>query len=290
MATFQLITDSTADLPSGYYAQHQIVCLPYSFIVNDSVLSDVPGKTNLASYYESIRHGLLPSTTNINYDAIHSATAPFLAAGQDVAYLCFSSALSSTYQFACMCAKELEKEYPENRLYVIDTLSASMGQGLVVQKAVALQQQGLSAKALTEALPAYIQTIEHWFMVDSLDHLRRGGRISGTAAAVGKVLKIKPILHVASSGALIPIAKTNGRKKGIKYLAEVVETRAQGLPNAPIYIVHGDCLEEAKKLGEKIAHATKAKHIEYLMLGPVVGAHTGADILAVIFQGAQRTL
>lgn len=170
----------------------------------------------------------------------------------------------------------------------MDSRSATIGQGMVVDYAVKMKERGASAEEIAQALPPYIQTIELWFMVDSLDHLRRGGRISGAAATFGKMLNIKPVLHVDENGALIPMAKINGRKKGMRYLVQKLSERAENLNDQTVYIVHGDCLEDAIRLKAMIEQELGVTKLEIVELGPVVGSHTGAGILAVIFQGRSR--
>lgn len=288
MNPIHLITDSTADLPAQYYQDHQVECMPFAYILEDTPHWDIPGQTDLTKFYGQIRQGALPTTTNINYATIMETVLPWMEQGADVIYICFSSALSSTYQFAVSCIEELDKRFPGQHFYVVDSRSASIGQGMVVDRAVKLKEQGASASEIAQALPSYIQTVEHWFMVDSLDHLRRGGRISGAAATVGKMLNIKPILHIDEAGALIPTAKINGRKKGTRYLIQRLSERAESLNDQTVYIVHGDCLEDAIRLQHIIEQELGVTKIKIVELGAVVGSHTGAGILAVVFQGQAR--
>lgn len=289
MNPFHIITDSTADLPASYYQAHDVQCLPYTYILDDEPHLDVPGRTDLSDFYRAVRQGALPTTTNINYAMIVQAVLPLLERGEDVLYVCFSSALTSTYQFAVSCVEEIANRYSGQRFAVVDSRSASIGQGMVVKRAVEMKQEGASLDQLIQALPAYIQTVEHWFMVDSLDHLRRGGRISNTTAAVGKMLKIKPILNIDPSGALVPVAKSNGRRKGMRYLVQKLAERAESLNERTAYIVHGDCLEDAIRLQQLIQQELGADKLELVPLGPIVGSHTGAGILAVVFEGRDRT-
>lgn len=289
MNPVHLITDSTADLSRQYYDENNIICLPYTYIIDGQPYSDVPGQTDLSAYYQSIREGALPSTTNINHAAIFEAVSPLMAQGEDVLYICFSSALTSTYQFAVACAEEVNAQYPDQHFYVVDSRSAAIGQGIVIRHAAKLKAEGYSARQIAEALPSYIQTVEHWFMVDSLDHLRRGGRISGASAAVGKMLKIKPILHIDEKGALIPTAKINGRKKGMRFLVQKLVERAVSPEQQTVYITHADCLEDALHLKKMIEAELSVKNVEIVPIGAVVGAHTGGGLLAVVFEGQSRS-
>ena len=288
MNPFHLITDSTADLPAQYYKDHQVECMPFTYILEDTPHTDVPGETDLTAFYQAVRQGALPTTTNINYATIMQTVVPLMEQGADVLYVCFSSALTSTYQFAVSCIAELEQRFPGQHFYVVDSRSAAIGQGMVVDYAVKMKERGVSAEEIAQALPPYIQTIELWFMVDSLDHLRRGGRVSKAAAVFGTMVNIKPVLHVDDEGHLVPVSKVRGRKKGMRYLVQKLSERAENLNDQTVYIVHGDCLEDAIRLKAMIEQELGVTKLEIVELGPVVGSHTGAGILAVIFQGRSR--
>lgn len=290
MQTYQLITDSTADLSGDYYRTHDVTVLPYTYIVNDVVYADDPfHPADLHQFYQAMREGSMPTTTNINQAAIAQAVIPYFEAGQDVVYIVFSSGLTSTYQFALATKTMLEEQYPERTLYVVDSVSASVGQGVLVKHAVVMRDQGLSAQALVDDLNTFKYKINHWITVADLDHLRRGGRISATTATFGKMLSIKPIINVDDHGRLINVEKANGRKKSVRHLIKRVQEMGENLlQQQPLHIVHGDCLEEAERFAALVKEATGVQDIEISYLGPVIGAHTGPDMMAIVFLGEHR--
>ena len=231
----------------------------------------------------------MPTTTNINQATIAKAVTPCFEAGEDVVYIVFSSGLTSTYQFALATKTMLEEQYPERKLYVVDSVSASIGQGVLVKHAVDMRDRGLSAQELVDDLNAFKLKINHWITVADLDHLRRGGRISATTATFGKMLNIKPIINVDNQGRLVNVEKVNGRKKSVRYLVKrVQEMGIDLLQQQPLHIVHGDCVEEAERFAALVKAATGVEQIEISYLGPVIGSHTGPDMLAIVFLGEHR--
>lgn len=290
MKTYRLFTDSTADLSGAYYRAHDVTVLPYTYIVDDTVYSDDPFQPmDLHTFYQAMREGSMPTTTNINQATIAKAVTPCFEAGEDVVYIVFSSGLTSTYQFALATKTMLEEQYPERKLYVVDSVSASIGQGVLVKHAVDMRDRGLSAQELVDDLNAFKLKINHWITVADLDHLRRGGRISATTATFGKMLNIKPIINVDNQGRLVNVEKVNGRKKSVRYLVKrVQEIGIDLLQQQPLHIVHGDCVEEAERFAALVKAATGVEQIEISYLGPVIGSHTGPDMLAIVFLGEHR--
>lgn len=287
---FLIITDSTCDMPQEMVDALGIVILPIRVIVEGKEYAHYPDGRELGfhEFYEKLRAGGGAKTAAANAEEFLALMEPALAAGIDVLYLGFSSALSSTYSIGAMTAAQLAEKYPERRIYAVDTLCASFGQGLLVYLAA---QQRLQGKNIDE-VRAYVEQIRpqlcHWFTVDDLQHLKRGGRVSAAAAAFGTVLNIKPILHVDDEGRLIPVNKVQGRITSIKALAKRMQETAIDPAGQVVFISHGDCEKEAEKLAEIVRESIGAKEIVINPIGPIVGAHSGPGTIALFFLGTKR--
>ncbi len=287
---FLIITDSTCDMPQEMVDALGIVILPIRVIVEGKEYAHYPDGRELGfhEFYEKLRAGGGAKTAAANAEEFLALMEPALAAGIDVLYLGFSSALSSTYSIGAMTAAQLAEKYPERRIYAVDTLCASFGQGLLVYLAA---QQRLQGKNIDE-VRAYVEQIRsqlcHWFTVDDLQHLKRGGRVSAAAAAFGTVLNIKPILHVDDEGRLIPVNKVQGRITSIKALAKRMQETAIDPDGQVVFISHGDCEKEAEKLAEIVRESIGAKEIVINPIGPIVGAHSGPGTIALFFLGTKR--
>ena len=290
MQSYRLLTGSTADLPGSYYTEHELLVLPYPYTVGDQAYVDDPQQPcDMEAFYQSMRDGGMPTTSNVNQAAILAAVQPVFEAGQDVVYITFTSGLTSTYQNAVMVQEYLKETHPDRTLYLVDSRCASIGQGVLVKQAVAWKEAGMPAQELCEKLDELKFRIHHFITVNDLDHLYRGGRISKTSATVGKLISVKPILVINHEGQIVPYEKVNGRRKSIKRLFEKVRDlsvniREQGV----IHIVHGGCRKEAEKLAQMIREQLGVKHTAISYIGPVIGAHTGPDVLAVVFLGNPR--
>ena len=287
---YLIITDSTCDMPQEMVDALGIVILPIRVIVEGKEYAHYPDGRELGfhEFYEKLRAGGGAKTAAANAEEFLALMEPALAAGIDVLYLGFSSALSSTYSIGAMTAAQLAEKYPERRIYAVDTLCASFGQGLLVYLAA---QQRLQGKNIDE-VRAYVEQIRsqlcHWFTVDDLQHLKRGGRVSAAAAAFGTVLNIKPILHVDDEGRLIPVNKVQGRITSIKALAKRMQETAIDPDGQVVFISHGDCEKEAEKLAEIVRESIGAKEIVINPIGPIVGAHSGPGTIALFFLGTKR--
>lgn len=287
---FLIITDSTCDMPQEMVDALGIVILPIRVIVEGKEYAHYPDGRELGfhEFYEKLRAGVGAKTAAANAEEFLALMEPALAAGIDVLYLGFSSALSNTYSIGAMTAAQLAEKYPERRIYAVDTLCASFGQGLLVYLAA---QQRLQGKNIDE-VRAYVEQIRpqlcHWFTVDDLQHLKRGGRVSAAAAAFGTVLNIKPILHVDDEGRLIPVNKVQGRITSIKALAKRMQETAIDPAGQVVFISHGDCEKEAEKLAEIVRESIGAKEIVINPIGPIVGAHSGPGTIALFFLGTKR--
>ena len=285
--SYRIITDNCCDFPADMYNDLNLSVVPLVVRFQEKEVSQYSEKW-LKKMYAGMREGEVATTSAVNPQGWEEVMEPVLAAGEDALVLTFSSGLSTTYQSAVIAASELQEKYPDRKIRVIDTLCASLGQGLLVWYACKKRDEGMSFDELGDWCENNKQNLCMWFTVDDLMFLKRGGRVSAATALVGTMLQIKPVLHVDDEGHLINVSKARGRKASIEALAKKVgET---GLPgeNDTVFISHGDCLEDAKLL-EKILqekYGVKSAFIYYV--GAVIGSHSGPGTLALFFLGNKR--
>ena len=285
--SYRIITDNCCDFPADMYNDLNLSVVPLVVRFQEKEVSQYSEKW-LKKMYAGMREGEVATTSAVNPQGWEEVMEPVLAAGEDALVLTFSSGLSTTYQSAVIAASELQEKYPDRKIRVIDTLCASLGQGLLVWYACQKRDEGMSFEELGDWCENNKQNLCMWFTVDDLMFLKRGGRVSAATALVGTMLQIKPVLHVDDEGHLINVSKARGRKASIEALAKKVgET---GLPgeNDTVFISHGDCLEDAKLL-EKILqekYGVKSAFIYYV--GAVIGSHSGPGTLALFFLGNKR--
>ena len=213
---------------------------------------------------------------------------PVLESGRDILCLCFSSALSTTYQSAVIAAGELKESFPERTVYVVDSLCASMGQGLLVWLCAQEKERGKTLEELRDFAEETKGRVCHWFTVDDLNHLKRGGRVSAAAALFGTMLSVKPVLHVDDQGRLIPMEKCRGRRASLLALVGRMEKTAIDPANQTVFISHGDCRADVDFVAEEIRRRFGTKDIRVSYVGPVIGSHTGAGVVALFFLGTER--
>ena len=242
----------------------------------------------LKDLFAGLRAGEITSTSAVNPDGWAKVIEPALEQGQDVLVLAFSSGLSTTYQSAVIAAEELQEKYPQRKIRVVDTLCASLGQGLLVYYACKKRDEGLTLEELTAWCEEYKFKLCHWFTVDDLMYLKRGGRVSAATALLGTMLQIKPVLHVDNEGHLINVAKVRGRKASIEALAKKLgETGIPGA-NDTVFICHGDCLEDAQYLEKLVEEKYGVKDVFIYYVGAVIGSHSGPGTLALFYLGEHR--
>ena len=287
--SFILATDSSANLTDEMIEKYALEILPLSYLVDGiEHVSYVKGvKTDLPSFYKSRREGAKVSTSCVNVEKASEFFERFLSAGKDVLYIGFSSALSATCANAETAAANLRNKYPDRKIYVVDSLAASMGQGLLVTYAATEKEQGKSIEEVRDFTEALKLKVCHQFTVDDLMFLKRGGRISGGTALIGTILKIKPVMHVDNLGRLIPKGKVIGRKASIKALYNKYVEKAYDKEKQLVYISHGDCPDDAKLLADMIRESG-CKSIEINYVDQVIGAHSGPGTLALFFLGNDR--
>ncbi len=285
---FVLMTDSSADLT--FELQQELDVDVVSLTVSVDGGEYIPGnELNIKNFYNSLREGKTATTSAINLDAALAAIEKPVAAGNDVLYVAFSSGLSSTAQTGKLAAGELSEKYPERKIMVVDSLCASLGQGLLVYYAAKMRDEGNTIEEVCDWLEANKLNLSHWFTVDDLHHLKRGGRVSAATAVVGSMLSIKPVLHVDNEGHLVNVSKARGRKPSIQALANKLgETARVDISEQVIFISHGDCEDDANYLADIIREKYNPKRIEIGYVGAVIGAHAGPGVLALFFLGNER--
>ena len=284
---YQIITDSCCDFPMPMYESLGLTFVPLSVEFRGKT-NDDKNDDSLKDMYDGLRAGEAAKTSAVNPSRWSEAMEAALAAGQDVLVLAFSSGLSTTYQSAVIAAEELGEKYPERAIRVVDTLSASMGQGLLVWYACKKRDEGLSLEELYAWVEEYKYHLCHWFTVDDLMYLKRGGRISAATAVLGTMLSVKPVLHMDDEGHLINMSKARGRKAAIQALAQKMAELGEGYDNSTVFICHGDCIDDAQYLEQLVREKCGVKEVYINYTGAVIGSHSGPGTLALFFLGKHR--
>lgn len=287
MKEFIIATDSTVDLPKAFLEENHVLTISLSYVMDGVTYKDLDGLSH-EEFFEKIRNGSLPTTSQINPEEARKALEPVVKEGKEILYLGFSSGLSGSYNSVRMAAEDLMEDYPETKIVTIDSLCASMGEGLLLYKTLQLKEQGKNLDEIAEWVEANKLHICHNVTVDDLNHLHRGGRISKTTAVLGTMVKIKPIIHMDNEGKLVVIGKERGRKKSLLTLLDKMEKQMQGYQNDVVMITHGDCIEDAKYVEEQICERFGIENIIVNGIGSVIGSHTGAGVVAIFFMGSER--
>ncbi len=290
MSDFVILTDSSADLGVDMVRQLDVQVLPLSFSMGTQIYHNYPDNREIDphAFYQLLRQGQVANTSAINMAQYTDALEPLLQEGKDVLVLAFSSGLSTTYNSSRLAVEELQEKYPERKIYTVDTLCASLGQGLLVYLAAKERDAGKSIEQVRDWVEENKLHICHQFTVDDLHFLKRGGRISATTAVVGSMLQIKPVLHVDNEGHLINIAKARGRQASLKALVDKMEKTAIDPANQVVFISHGDCLEDAQTVEKMVKERFGVKEVYINYVGPVIGAHSGPGTLALFYVGSER--
>lgn len=290
MHNFVIVTDSCCDLPASLAEEMGLSVIHLKVLVEDRTYTnyldwrDIPA----GSFYDLMRAEKTASTSAPSIGDFVQVVEPILQQGRDVLYLGFSSALSSTVSTGMLATGELMEQYPDRKVLCVDTLCASLGQGLFVRKVWEKQQAGASVEEAHAFATQLVPHLCHWFTVNDLHALQRGGRVSKTTAVIGSALQIKPVLHVDDEGRLMKIGTVRGRKNSIAALKDHLKAAIINPEEQTIYISHGDCEEEARLLADMIAKEVPVKGFVFNHVGPVIGAHTGAGVIALFCVGNQR--
>ncbi|MDO5392647.1 MAG: DegV family protein [Eubacteriales bacterium] len=289
MGEYVITTDNNADLPDEYYHDHEVGCTYLSYNIDGQAYTH---ETFLPveEFYQKMREGSMPTTAQVNPEQARELFEPVLKQGKDILHIAFSSGLSGTYNSVKLAAEELLEEYPGRTIRVLDSLCASLGQGLLVHEAVLRREQGVSLEENAQWVENHKKNIVHMFTVDDLFHLHRGGRVSKATAVVGSMLNLKPVLHVDDEGRLVAIGKARGRKKSLLALVDGMKEKIGSYADGchTIFISHGDCEEEARFVERKVKEIYDIDTVIINYVGPVIGAHSGPGTMALFFLGDKR--
>ena len=290
MSDFIILTDSSADLSAEMAQELDVQVIPLSFIMEGRTYRDFPDNREMDPhlFYEALRQGEEATTAAVNVGQYTEALEPLLQAGKDVLILAFSSGLSATYNSSRLAVEELREKYPERKLYTVDTLCASLGQGLLVWYAAKARERGGTIEEVRDWVEDHKLNLCHQFTVDDLHFLKRGGRISAATALVGSVLQVKPVLHVDNEGHLVNIGKVRGRQAALKALVDRMEATAIDSGSLTVFISHGDCLEDAQTVAGMVKKRFGVQNISINYVGPVIGAHSGPGTVALFYIGTNR--
>jgi DegV family protein with EDD domain len=289
MKDFQIFTDSCCDLSIEYIKEKGIEFASLSCSYNGREYKDDFGQ-NLShkKFFDDLRNGATPLTSQPSVDEFYKKFRAIADKKKDILYVCVSTGLSGTENSATIAKKMVLDENPEVIIEIVNTLTASLGQGLMVMKAVEMKEAGKTLEEIANYIEENKQKLNTYMTVDDLNHLKRGGRISSTAAILGIVLHIKPLLTINNEGRVMSLLKVKGRKGSMAKLAETIAERIENPEEQTIAICHGDCIEEALKLKEDILNKIKVKDVIMNFTGPAVGTHGGPGNLAIFFMGKER--
>ncbi|MBR6019204.1 MAG: DegV family protein [Lachnospiraceae bacterium] len=289
MDNYTLITDVTCDLDDRTYEDLGVVCIPMGFLFGDSEYMHYPDEREMSikTFYERLENGEMPKTAQINPLVYREYFEKSLKAGKDVLCLSFSSGLSGSTSTAFMVARELEEQYPERTIRVIDTLCASVGEGSVILQAARAKRAGATLEELADKVQDDIAHCCQWFTVDNLMHLKRGGRLNSFEAIVGSALKIQPVLTIDPEGKLTVVSKERGTKNALAYLMRRLREDAADANSQTILIAHADCPEKAEMLRSMVNAEYPGAEVLVYKIGPIIGAHVGNGMCAMVFGGAR---
>ena len=289
MSEYVITTDNNSDLPEKYFKDHGVGCMYLSYSMDGKNYTHgnfLPEH----EFYEAMRNGSMPTTAQVNPENAKTLLEPYLKEGKDILHIAFSSGLSGTYNSSRIAAEELMEEYTDRRIIVVDSLSASLGQGLLVWLAQQKKELGQTLEDVADWAEKNKLKMVHLFTVDDLNHLYRGGRVSRTTAIVGSMLNIKPVLHVDNEGKLTAIGKVRGRKKALQELVKLMDEKigSFGADCDTIFISHGDCEQDAQYVAAKVKEKYNIKNIIINQVGATIGAHSGPGTMALFFVGDVR--
>ena len=290
MRDYVIMTDSCCDLTDQMARELELEVLPLTMHMDGQDYPNDLAGTAISNqeFYKRIRAGKLATTSAVNVGQFQDAMRRVLESGRDIVCVCFSSALSTTYQSAVIAAEDLRAEFPEAEIHVVDSLSASLGQGLLLYLAVEQKRKGLTAAELAKWVEDNRLTVCHWFTVDDLNFLKRGGRVSATTALLGTMLSIKPIMHTSDEGKLVPVSKVRGRKASLKALIDKIAELGIEPSEQVMFICHADCEVEARAVAEEMKARYGVKEVYINYIGPVIGSHTGPNTMGLFFYGTKR--
>ena len=289
MTNFKIVTDSTSDLPESYIEEHKLGFLHLSCMFEGVTYGD-ENKLNLSDFYEAVRNGSTPTTSQVNPEKAKEGLLKVISECKKVLVIAFSSALSGTFQSIRLAAEEIMEDDSEADIRVIDSLSASLGEGLMVHKAVTMCEEGATLDETYNWIEEHKLNFCHLFTVDDLNYLQRGGRINKATALVGTMIGIKPLLHVDNEGSLVSVDKCRGRKKSLTKLVDMMEENIGSYRDkeSKVFISHGDSIDDAKFVAEEVKNRFGYETEIINFIGPVIGSHSGPGTIALFFMGDKR--
>ena len=285
-AEYVLVTDSACDILPEKLREWNVELIRMPYLFTDDGKERLDHDQPMKEFYDEMREGRVAKTSGLNEEAFLTALTPFLQEGKDILYLAFSSGLSVTCESGRKAAAQLLEKYPDRKIRVVDSLCASAGEGLFVFLAKENRDRGMDVDSNADAMENDKLHLCHWFTVEDLKYLKRGGRISAATALLGTALNVKPVLHVDNEGHLIKITQVHGRKKSIRKMAEKLGETI--LENTPVFISHGDCEEDAQLLAKILKEEYGRETNLITGIGSVIGAHSGPGTLALFFRGTER--
>ena len=288
MRDYIIFTDSACDIKPEILAEWGVKYCSLTLRFTGEDKEYLNDEIDVKEFYDKMRAGGVAKTAAINSETFVEAFEKILKEGKDILYLGFSSGLSTTYNSARLAAQQLSDAYPEAKIFTVDTLAASAGQGLLVRLVVNKKNSGATIDEAADYAISIVSRICHWFTVDDLVYLKRGGRISAAAAFFGNVIGIKPVLHVDNAGHLVNVMKVRGRKSAVATMAEKYAELADDKEGGLIYISHADCIKDVNELAEIFKSKYGASVDIITDVGPVIGAHSGPGTLALFFVGRER--
>lgn len=289
LKNYTIITEVTCDLPLAYLKENDIITMPLTYTLDGNEY-DGTYENSLPphDFYCKLKEGIMAKTAQVSPEKAVSFFEKSLNKGEDILYIGFSSGLSGCYQSSTIARDELLEKYPQRKIICIDSRCASLGQGLLIDYAIQKRKQQLTIEETAKAVEDIKLKVCHYFTVDDLNHLYRGGRVSKTSAVFGTMLGIKPVMHVNDEGKLIPIGKIRGRKASLDEVVRKMGTKLSDYKNPYAYISHGDCVEDAKYVAEQVKKQYSIKTEIIDNVGPVIGSHSGPGTIALFFIGTDR--
>lgn len=287
MNDYVITVNSTVDLPKEWLEERHIPVIPLKYTIDGETYKGMEGLSS-KEFFQKLREGKMAVTSQVNPEEAKEALEAFLKEGKDILHLAFSSGLSGTYNSMRIAAEELEEEYPERKVIVIDTLCACLGEGLLLYYALKRKGEGKSIEEVAQWAEENKLHVCHNVAIDDLNHLQRGGRVSKTTAILGTMVQVKPIIHMDDKGLLQVIGKERGRKKALNKIVDMAVEQAKGWENDIIMITHGDCAEDAEYVAKLVRKKMGIENILVNNIGEVIGSHTGPGVVAVFCMGSKR--
>lgn len=287
MRDYIITVNSTVDLPKQWLVERNVPVIPLKYTIDDEIYTDMEG-LSAKEFFAKLREGKIATTSQINPEEAREYLEPFVKEGKDVLHLAFSSGLSGTCNSMRIAAEELEEEYPGAKVYIIDTLCACLGEGLLLYYALKQKAEGKTIDETAKWVEENKLHICHNVTVDDLNHLYRGGRVSKTAAVLGTMIQIKPIIHMDKQGCLQVVGKERGRKKALNKIVDMAAKQIPGWENDLAMITHGDCIEDAEYVAKQVREKLGIQEVLINNIGTVIGSHTGPGVVAVFVMGNER--